>query len=108
LALVTAPFSSSSPWHQWEDRAYWLPPGGIGNGLDAQTCAVLTDVDASLLILLLDELRAARIPAYAAHIDRLGRRAAASAFRIWADTWTRARAEDAVRQVLQRHLPREP
>jgi hypothetical protein len=47
------------------DRSYWLPPGGIGNGLDAQTRAALVDADASQLILPLDELREAGIAAYA-------------------------------------------
>ena len=100
---MTAPYSSSSHRYQWEDRAYWLPPGGIGNGLDAQTWAVLIDADASQMILLLDELRAAGISAYAARIDRLGRRASISAFRIWVDTWTHARAEDVIRKVLLRY-----
>jgi hypothetical protein len=77
---MTASFSSS--WHRFESmgRAYWLPPGGIGNGLRAQTWAVLVDADASILILLLDSLREADIPAHAVQLDTLGRRAPASVF----------------------------
>jgi hypothetical protein len=102
---VAASFSSS--WHGFREvgRAYWLPPGGIGNGLDAQTWAELVDVDASILILLMDTLRDARIPAHAARLDWLGRRAPASMFRIWVGTWSRSRAEDAARQVLLRYQP---
>jgi hypothetical protein len=98
---VAAAYSSS--WSRSAGRAYWLPPGGIGNGLDAETWAVLIDADASELILLLDTLRASGIPAYAARRDWLGRRAPASIFRIWVDTWTYSRAEDVIREVLLRN-----
>jgi hypothetical protein len=98
---MAAPYSSS--WSGPASRLYWLPPGGIGNGLDAQTWAVLIDADASQLILLLDTLRDADIAAYAARVDRLGRRRGrSSTFRIWVGTWTHARAEDVVRKVLLR------
>jgi hypothetical protein len=81
---MTAPYSR--PWqrHRLEDRLYWLPPGGIGNGLDAPSWAPIIDADASDLMLLLDELRAAGIAAYAARLGRPHRRAP-SLFRIW---WT--------------------
>lgn len=99
--------SSSSSWHRFQamNWLYWLPPGGIGNGLNAPTWTVLIDADASILMLLLDTLREADIPAYAARLDRLGRRAPASLFRIWVDTWTHARAEDVIREVLLRWRP---
>jgi len=95
--------SYSSSWSRRAARLYWLPPGGIGNGLDAETWAALIDADASQLILLLDTLREAGIPAYAARLDRLGRRAPASVFRIWVDTWTHAQAEDVLRETQLRH-----
>jgi hypothetical protein len=99
--------SPSSSWHRFHamGRAYWLPPTGIGNGLNAQTWALLVDADASILILLLDTLREADIPAHAVRHDLLGRRSPASMFRIWVDTWTHARAEDVVREVLLRYRP---
>jgi hypothetical protein len=59
--------------------------------------------DAGELILLLDTLRDADIAAYAARLDRSGRRRPRSAFRIWVDTWTHARAEDVIREALLRH-----
>jgi hypothetical protein len=95
----------SSSWSGRAGRLYWLPAGGIGNGLDAQTWAVLIDTDASQLILLLDTLRDADIAAYAARLDRPGRRAAAPPSRIWVDTWAHARAEDVVRATLLRYRP---
>ena len=97
---------AASDWSSWSrraGRAYWLPPGGIGNGLDAETWAVLIDADASQLVLLLDTLREAGIAAYAARLDRLGRKVSSSVFRIWVDTWTHSRAEDVLRQALLRN-----
>jgi hypothetical protein len=99
--IMAAPYSSS--WSQMAVRPYWLPPGGVGNGLDAATWAVLVDADASQMILLLDTLRDADIAAYAARLDRLSRRMPSSLFRIWVDTWTHARAEDVIREALLRH-----
>jgi hypothetical protein len=101
--LIVAASYSSSSWSRTAARPYWLPPGGIGNGLDAETWAPLIDADAGELILLLDTLRDADIAAYAARLDRSGRRRPRSAFRIWVDTWTHARAEDVIREALLRH-----
>lgn len=98
-----APYSS--PWRHFPVmlRAYWLPFGGVGNGLEAETWATLIDTDASELILLLDTLREAGIPAYAARRDKVGRRISSSVFRIWVGTWAHARAEDVIREALLRH-----
>lgn len=100
---MAAPHSSS--WSPRASRLYWLPSGGTGNGLEAQTWAVLIDTDASQLTLLLDTLRDADIAAYAARVNRLsrGRKGRSSTFRIWVDTWTHARAEDVIRETLLRH-----
>ena len=95
-----APYSSS--WSGRADRLYWLPSGGISNGLDARTWAVVIDVDASEVILLLDTLREADIAGYAARLNRPSRVRRSSVFRIWVDTWTHARAEDVIREVLLR------
>lgn len=99
---MAAPYSSSwrQQWRAAQPR--WVPPGGIGNGLDADTWAVLVDADASDMILLLDALAEAGVAAYAARLDRLGRRAPSSVFRIWVDTWTHAHAEDVIRRELLR------
>jgi hypothetical protein len=100
--------SYSSSWSGQATRLYWLPPGGIGNGLDAQTWAVLIDTDASDLMLLLDTLREADIAAYAARLDRRSRARPARIFRIWVDTWAHARAEDVIRQALLRNRRSRP
>jgi hypothetical protein len=95
--------SYSSSWARRAARMYWLPPGGIGNGLDAHTWAELVDTGAGDLVLLLDTLRDAGIAAYAAGTGRLGRLRAAPVFRIWVGTWEHARAEDVIRQALLRY-----
>jgi hypothetical protein len=103
---MAAPYSSS--WSGRADRLYWLPSGGIGNGLNAQTWAAVIDADASEMILLLDTLREADIAAYAARLNRHGWMRRSSIFRIWVDTWTHARAEDVIREALLRHRPSRP
>ncbi len=104
--------ASENSWIRYRPagRAYWLPPGGIGNGLDAPAWAPLIDADASEMMLLLDTLREAGIPGYAARLDRLGRRAPASAYRIWVGTRERSRAEDVIRDLIigLRSLRRRP
>ncbi|HET6188619.1 MAG TPA: hypothetical protein VFE59_16715 [Trebonia sp.] len=86
-------------------RAYWLPPGGIGNGLDAESWVPLVDVRVGQVTGLLQALREAGIAGYAAHPDRFGRSSPGSAFRVWVDTWTHARAEDVVARTIPRSQP---
>ena len=64
--------------------------------------AVLIDTDAGDLVLLLATLRYADIAAYAARVGTVSRRRRSPVFRIWVDTWTHARAEDVIREVLLR------
>ncbi len=94
--------SYSSSWSRMAARAYWLPPGGIGNGLDADTWAAVVDADPGHLVLLLDTLRAAGIAAYAARLNKQDR-TSPSLVRIWVDTWAYSRAEDVIRQALLRN-----
>lgn len=48
-------------------RAFWLPPGGWGNGLDSGSWVALVEVRGELpATLLLLDLRDARVPGYAA------------------------------------------
>jgi hypothetical protein len=102
--------SSSWSWSRRMTRPYWLPPGGIGNGLDAQAWAPLVDADAGVAVLLLDTLRDADIAAYAARLGppgrgRPGRGRPGTSLRLWVDTWCHARAEDVVRPLLLRYRP---
>ena len=103
---MSSPYSAS--WSGRPPRLYWLPPGGIGNGLNAQTWAPLLDIDAGNLVLLLDSLRDADIAAYGARMDRPERDRSSSTFRLRVDTWTHARAEDVAREVLLRYHRARP
>lgn len=105
---MTAAYTARGSQSRWRERAYWLPPGGIDNGLDAVTWAVLVDVDASDMARVLAELALAGIAAYAAPAGGPGRRVPAPVFRIWVDTWPHARAEDVVRRVLPVKHPGTP
>lgn len=99
---MSAPYSSSYGHYGRLGRAYWLPPGGIGNGLDAPAWVPLLDVEIDEMIVLLHALRDAGIAGYAAQVDKTGRRVPASIFRIWVDTWAHARAEDVVARTMPR------
>jgi hypothetical protein len=105
---MTGVYATSGHRHRWQDRAYWLPPGGFDNGLDAETWVVLADTDSSQLPLLLARLMLAGIAAYAAPTGRLGRRTRPSTFRIWVDTWLHAQAEDIVRTISREPPPAMP
>jgi hypothetical protein len=94
---VTAPYSSS--WTRALDRLYWLPAGGIGNGLDAEAWAVIADADIAGVRPLLVALRRAGIPAYAARLTWRGPRVPWRC-RIWVDTWAWSRAQDVVSRTL--------
>ena len=99
---MSAPYSSSAYPYRALGRAYWLPPGGIGNGLDAGSWVPLVDVREDQLTGLLQALCEAGVAAYAAPVHRTGRRVATTAVRIWVDTWTHARAEDVVARSITR------
>ncbi len=94
---MTAPYSS--PWSRSVGRAYWLPPRGIGNGLDAETWAEIAEVPDSDVKAILDSLREAGIPAHAARRSWHDRQARS---RIWVGTWYYSRAVDVIGRELHR------
>jgi len=83
-------------------RMYWLPPWGVGNGLDSEAWAVIADIEDSQVRVFLDALREAGIPAYAARQAGHGLDAP---FRLWVGTWYYSRAENVLGRALQRWLP---
>jgi hypothetical protein len=93
-------------------RLWWLPAHGHGNGLDDQAWAPVLDVDASIMGPLLEALRAAGVPAYAA-TDRPSQSMQGDwpTYRIWVGTSAYGRAEDTlitVMPALLRHLRTQP
>lgn len=76
-------------------RLWWLPSGGISNGIDDDAWAPILDVTAGEVTLLLAALRAAGVPAYAAHS-----RATEASYRLWVGSSGHARAEETLIRVL--------
>lgn len=87
--------SASSEYERWHmlPRAYWLPPHGHGNGLDASGWAPIADVPATLESQLLRAFQAANVAAYAA-MARPGW------LRLWVDSMRYGSAEDVLRHEL--------
>lgn len=76
-------------------RAFWLPPNGLGNGLDARSWAVIADVPAHATGGILGALRPAGVPAFGSDV-RPG------VVRLWVDPLRYATAEDVIGDVLRR------
>jgi hypothetical protein len=82
-------------------RLWWLPAGGRGNGLDADSWAPVLEVSDEVVPQVLGVLREAGVPAYAAPArpaaarlrDRSGR---APGCRLWVGASAYARAETAL------------
>lgn len=92
--------SLSSEYERWhlQTHAFWLPPHGRGNGLDATGWAPIADVDESREATLLAALRTARIAAYAGRV-RSGQ------VRFWVDSMRYSTAEDVLRHELSADAP---
>lgn len=88
-------------------RAYWLPPGGHGNGLEACSWAPLADLTVDEADAAVDALTEAGVPAYLGDIDgpRGGRRQGGEhdphpRWRLWVGSMHHATAEDVLRRIL--------
>jgi hypothetical protein len=90
--------SISQPVRQPErfGRLWWLPPGGLGNGIDDSAWAPILEVDAGLVAPLLAALRAAGVPAYAASTSP----ALVPCYRIWVGSSAHGRAEETLIAVM--------
>jgi hypothetical protein len=102
--------ASASRSQQWPERfglLWWLPAGGKGNGLTDQAWAPVANVPADLVPDLLAELRAARVPAYAAPAApprrssaRRAKRRGEGSCHLWVGTSAYSRAEETLRVKL--------
>jgi len=85
-------------------RLWWLPPGGLGNGIDDDAWAPILDVSADIVAPLLAALRTAGVPAYAAGAApapaRASRAARPPGRRLWVGTSAYGRAEETLLAVL--------
>ncbi len=94
-------------------RRYWLPDNGYGNGLDDRAWAPILDVDARIVAPLLEALRVAGVPAYAAPPRLTARRFnmpddAWPSYRLWVGSSAHGTAEDTLVAVLPRLLREVP
>jgi len=78
-------------------RLWWLPPGGLGNGIDDDGWAPILELASDQVAPVLAALRAAGVPAYAAGV-RPG--AARARHKLWVGTSAYGRAEATLITVL--------
>jgi hypothetical protein len=76
-------------------RLWWLPSGGISNGIGDDAWAPILEVNADLVEPLLAALRDAGVPGYAAR-----RRGGEPGFRLWVGSSAYGRAEETLMKVL--------
>jgi hypothetical protein len=78
-------------------RLWWLPPGGLGNGIDDHAWAPILEVAGDLVAPLLTALRAAGVPAHAGAV-RPG--AVPARHKLWVGTSAYGRAEETLIAAL--------
>lgn len=91
------PASVSRPVTQPQrfDKLWWLPSGGISNGIDDDAWAPILEVSADDVRPLLAALAEAGVPAYAARL-----RAADTGYQLWVGSSAHSRAEETLIKVL--------
>jgi hypothetical protein len=91
------PASVSKPIAQPQrfGRLWWLPSGGIGNGIDDDAWAPILEVRADQVTSLLAALREAGVPAHAAR-----RRAVEPSYQLWVGSSAHGRAEETLIRTL--------
>jgi hypothetical protein len=92
---MPAPISRPIAQLQRFGRLWWLPSGGISNGIDDDAWAPILDVSADQVKPLLAALRQAGVPAYAAR-----RRGTGSSYQLWVGSSAHGRAEETLIRTL--------
>jgi hypothetical protein len=88
-------------------KLWWLPAGGYGNGLDDQAWAPALQVSEQIVPQLLEALRDATVPAYAARMRpaqrrRRGRGRQPESYQLYVGTSAYGRAESALAAMMPR------
>ena len=88
--------------HRWsiQNRPYWLPPNGTGNGLAARAWAPIADLSEFEAFAMLTACRRGRIAAFTAPRDGGRPQAQSVVYRVWVDSEHFGVAEDALRRAL--------
>jgi len=94
---MSASLSRPAAHRQGLGRLWWLPPGGLGNGLDDDGWAPILELAGDQVAPVLAALRAAGVPAYAAGV-RPG--ALRGQHKLWVGTSAYGRAEQTLITVL--------
>lgn len=94
----------SQEYASWSvrSRAFWLPPGGTGNGLAAPAWAPLADVSELLAFQAIGALAGAGVARYTAPRDSLRPRTGPTVYRLWVGSDHYTAAEDVLRRLLTR------
>jgi hypothetical protein len=98
---MSAPASRPLSQPEQLGRLWWLPSGGVGNGLDDTAWTPIAELPRGVVPALLSELVAAGVPAYAAAVarrpERFRRQAPSPRCRLWVGTSRYSQAEEVLR-----------
>ena len=102
---MTAPVSRPVAYTRGRGRLWWLPAGGYGNGLDDDAWAPVLQVSHRVVPALLEVLRRAGVPGYAAPArpggarlrDRAGR---LDSYQLWVGASAYGEAEAALMSAM--------
>jgi hypothetical protein len=104
--VVPASISRPVAQPQRFGRLWWLPSGGIGNGIGDDAWAPILEVSADLVEPLLAALRDAGVPGYAAAAPRRWKRRRRArnepVYRLWVGSSAHGRAEETLIRALAR------
>lgn len=102
---MTTPLSRPAPRYGGCGRLWWLPAGGLGNGLDDDAWAPALEISERVVPQVLGALYRAGVPAYAAPAglaaDRLRDRSARPpGYQLWVGASAYGEAESALLAVM--------
>jgi len=102
---MTAPVSRPAPRYGGCGRLWWLPAGGLGNGLDDNSWAPVLEISERVVPQVLSALYLAGVPAYAAPAglaaNRLRDRSARPpGYQLWVGASAYGEAESALLAVM--------